>query len=58
MRVTWKDKATSMEVYFTKKTADKTQVVVQHTKIPEAKAADKMKTYWTKKLDRLRTTLE
>ncbi len=47
-----------MEVYFTKKTADKTQVVVQHTKIPEAKAADKMKTYWTKKLDRLRTTLE
>lgn len=58
MRVTWKDKATSLEVYFTKKTADKTQVVVQHTKIPDAKAADKMKSYWTKKLDRLKTTLE
>lgn len=58
MRVTWKDKATSLEVYFAKKTADKTQVVVQHTKIPDAKSATKMKTYWTKKLDRLRKTLE
>ena len=58
MRVTWKDKATNLEVYFTKKTADKTQVVVQHTKIPDAKAADKMKSYWAKKLDRLRKTLE
>ena len=58
LRVIWKDKATSLEVYFTKKTADKTQVVVQHTKIPDAKAAAKMKTYWTKKLDRLQATLE
>ncbi len=58
LRMTWKDKATSLEVYFTKKTADKTQVVVQHTKIPDAKAAAKMKTYWAKKLDRLRTTFE
>ena len=58
MRVTWKDKATSLEVYFAKKTADKTQVVVQHTKIADAKSAAKMKTYWTKKLDRLRKTLE
>lgn len=58
MRVTWKDKATSLEVYFTKKAADKTQVVVQHTKLPDAKAAAKMKTYWAKKLDRLRNTVE
>jgi len=58
MRVTWKDKKTSLEVYFAKKTADKTQVVVQHTKIADANAAARMKTYWTKKLDRLRTILE
>ena len=58
MRLTWKDKATSMEVYFTKKDANKTQVVVQHTKLPDATAATKMKTYWGKKLDRLRTTFE
>ena len=58
LRVTWKDKKTSLEVYFAKKTADKTQVVVQHTKIGDAKAAAKLKTYWTRKLDRLRTALE
>ena len=58
LRVTWKDKKTSLEVYFAKKTADKTQVVVQHTKIADAKAAAKLKTYWTRKLDRLRTALE
>lgn len=58
MRVTWKDKATSLEVYLTKKTTGKTQVVVQHTKIPDANTAAKMKSYWAKRLDRLRTTLE
>ena len=58
LRVTWKDKKTSLEVYFAKKTTDKTQVVVQHTKIADAKAAARMKTYWTRKLDRLRTVLE
>ena len=58
MRVTWKDKTSSLEVYFSKKTADKTQVVVQHTKLPDAKAAAAMKTYWSKKLDRLRTFIE
>lgn len=58
MRVTWKDKTSSIEVYFSKKTADKTQVVVQHTKLPDARTAARMKTYWSKKLDRLRTFIE
>ena len=58
LRVTWKDKKTSLEVYFAKKTNDKTQLVVQHTKIADAKTATKLKNYWSKKLDRLRTALE
>jgi uncharacterized protein YndB with AHSA1/START domain len=58
MRVTWKDKKTSLEIYFTDKGAHKSQVVVQHSKLPDARTAAKMKTYWTKALDKLRTILE
>jgi uncharacterized protein YndB with AHSA1/START domain len=58
MRVTWKDQKTSLEIYFTGKGADKSQVVVQHSKLPNAKAAAAMKRYWAKALDRLRETIE
>jgi len=58
MRVTWKDGKTSLEINFVKKTSEKSQVVVQHSKLPDAKTAAKMKTYWAGKLDRLRTSLE
>lgn len=58
MRLTWKDGKTSLEIYFTKKAADKSQVVVQHSKLSDAKVAAKMKTYWSRKLDRLQTALE
>ena len=54
MRVTWKDKKTSLEINFYPKTAGKSQVVVQHSKLASASAAAKMKTYWSKALDRLR----
>lgn len=58
MRVTWKDGKTSLEISFLEKGADKSQVVVQHSKLPDAKAAAKMKTYWGEKLTRLKTVLE
>jgi len=58
MRVTWKDGKTSLEIYFTEKAAEKTQVVVQHSKLADAKAAAKMKAYWGRKLDRLQAALE
>ena len=58
LRATWKDKKTSVEVAFVAKSAEKTQVVVQHSKLPDAKAAAKMKNYWRGKLDRLQTALE
>src|SRR5262245_57434107 len=58
MRVTWTDQKTSLEVNFYPKSKDKSQVVVQHSKLASASAATKMKSYWTKALDRLRDNLE
>jgi hypothetical protein len=58
MRVTWKDGKTSLEINFYPKDKDKSQVVVQHSKLPSAAAASRMKTYWGKALDRLRAGLE
>jgi len=58
MRVTWSDQKTSLEINFYAKATDKSQVVVQHSKLANASAATKMKSYWTKALDRLRENLE
>jgi uncharacterized protein YndB with AHSA1/START domain len=58
MRVTWKDKKTSLEIYFYSKGDGKSQVVVQHSKLPDDKAAARMKTYWSKALDKLRDAVE
>lgn len=58
MRITWKDGKTSLEVNFYGKGAGKGQVAVQHSKLPDAKAAEKMKHYWSTTLDKLRTLLE
>ena len=58
MRITWTDQKTSLEINFYPKSSDKSQVVVQHSKLANASAASKMKTYWTKALDRLRESLE
>jgi uncharacterized protein YndB with AHSA1/START domain len=58
LRVTWNDVKTSLEINFVSKTDNKSQVVVQHSKLPNAKSAATMKAYWGKALDRLRTSLE
>ena len=58
MRVTWKDGKTSLEVNFYPKENAKSQVVVQHSKLANATAATRMKTYWGKALDRLRANIE
>lgn len=57
MRVTWNDVKTSLEINFYPKGDDRSQVVVQHSKLPNAKAASTMKTFWGKALDRLRDSL-
>ena len=58
LRLTWSDGKTSIEFYFGQKAAAKTQLVVQHSKLADAKAAARMKAYWREKLDRLQATLE
>ncbi len=57
MRITWVDQKTSLELNFYPKGLTKSQVVVLHSKLPNAKAAAKMKTYWSKNLDRLKEYL-
>jgi uncharacterized protein YndB with AHSA1/START domain len=58
MRVTWNDVKTSLEINFVAKGDNKSQVVVQHSKLPNAKASTTMKTYWANALNRLRDLLE
>jgi hypothetical protein len=57
MRATWKDGKTSLSISFLPKDTSKSQVVVQHSKIADAKSAEKMKNYWSRKLDTLKSTL-
>jgi uncharacterized protein YndB with AHSA1/START domain len=58
LRINWNDGQTNLEVSFLSKDDKKSQVVVQHSKLPDGKAAAKMKAYWAKALDRLRALLE
>ena len=58
LRITWGDGETSVEVYFYPQGARKTQVNAQHRKLPDAKKAAKMKSYWKEQLERLKEMLE
>lgn len=58
MRMTWTDGKSSLDISFSSKDDNKSVVVVQHAKLPDAKSSAKMKAYWAKSLDRLRETLE
>ncbi len=58
LRISWEAGDTSLAVAFYPKGAGKCQVVAQHSKIPEAKAAAKMKAFWAQALDRLKEVLE
>ncbi len=58
LRITWEDDNTSLAVAFMPKASDKVQVVAQHMKLPDAKAAARMKKYWSEALDKLKQQLE
>jgi uncharacterized protein YndB with AHSA1/START domain len=57
LRLTWED-GTSVEVYLTSKARSKSQVVIQHTRLPSRDAADRMKVFWAEHLERLATQLQ
>ena len=58
LRITWEDGTTSVAAAFSAKGAGRCQVVAQHMKLKDSKAAAKMKKFWGDALDRLKETLE
>lgn len=58
MRVTWVDAKSHLDVNFYPKGAKKSQVSLQHGKLPNARAAEKMKASWQKELKKLKILLE
>ena len=56
MRLTWSD-GTLVQLYFTPKGEEKSQVAVQHTRLPAKEEAGRMKTFWTERLDALSALL-
>jgi len=57
-RITWADGVTSLSVDLYPKSDSKSQVVVQHLKIPDSKMAAEMKEFWSKKLEALKASME
>lgn len=57
IRLTWSD-GTLVEARLSEKGPDKTAVTVQHNKLPDAEAAERMKSYWAAALERLREVAE
>ncbi len=58
IRITWEDGQTSVAAAFYPKSANKCQVVAQHSKLPDAKTGAKMKAFWSKALDGLKDLIE
>lgn len=58
LRISWEDGKTLVAAAFLPKDPGKCQVVAQHMKLPDAKAAAKMKKFWGEALDRLKAALE
>ncbi len=56
MRITWPDR-TSVELYFAGKGAAKSQVAVQHRKLPDKAAVTRVKQYWAERLAALEEVL-
>lgn len=57
-RAVWSDGATRLSVDFYPKGDAKSQIVVQHLKIPTHETSVELKVFWGETLDRLKTLLE
>lgn len=57
LRVTWAD-GSHLEVQFASKGKEKSQVTVDHRKLPPGPAVARMRTFWKERLDALRAQLE
>jgi len=56
MRLGWSD-GSIVAVWFTAKGPSRSAVALAHTKLPDRKTADRMKTYWSERLDALEQML-
>jgi hypothetical protein len=52
MRITWPDE-TDVQVWFVSKGEEKSTVTIQHAKLPDKETADRMKAFWSERLDAL-----
>jgi uncharacterized protein YndB with AHSA1/START domain len=58
LRITWEDGKSSVEVNLYAKGDTKSQVAVDHGKLPDLDEATRMKAYWGEKVSRLKQLLE
>jgi len=58
IRIDWDGGETLVVIAFYAKSANKTQIAVQHSKLPSANSAKKQKLYWAEQLDKLQQVLE
>ena len=58
IRGKWSDKKTNIEFQLYPKDINRTQVVIQQSRIKSSKEAETMKTYWGKQLNNLKKYLE
>jgi len=58
MRIIWGDGSTTLDVAFYPKGEHKSQVVVQHNRLPDAETAAEMKRYWAAAIERLKALVE
>jgi uncharacterized protein YndB with AHSA1/START domain len=58
LRLNWREPDGNVEVDFTSKGPDKSQVTVQHSKLGTPQQAEEMKNYWSQALGRLKEFLE
>ena len=53
IRASWIDGQSLLDINFYPKGPDRTQVTVQHNKLPNAEQAEAMKNYWSEALESL-----
>jgi uncharacterized protein YndB with AHSA1/START domain len=58
LRASWDGGPTRLEVRFLAKGRGRAQVAVEHGRLPDARAAARMKAFWKTRLDRLQAMLE
>jgi uncharacterized protein YndB with AHSA1/START domain len=57
LHMTWNQDKTNVDINFYSKGEGKSQVTVQHSKLPDAHAGETMKAYWKSALDRMQQAL-